>query len=449
MRSGLVLLFVLVHDVRLLVGQEEASDAYEEPEEEPSALEDYHATTHGEAGQQFDFVGKEAVASTQKRPQGESDMPSVVEQLQRLLNGGGESKMLKVEPLSLTDMLKAVSEATLSQAAKAPRSKGGAGQKRPTASLPSIKPGTPISQVLQHMRRSLETAASVEAARQPPPTTMAKRSGARMSSDRDRMSGTDDYIGRLDARGLDMLEAELRAKLARIALARRRMASGDASHDDVNVAAAAEEEEERPEEGMDGMEEEEEEDRAGEEEEEEEEEDSVASGVVGTALGGSGAAHARMQSALSALEGALGRMLGDLGEGSESDNRGEGDGSDDTASYAARLAAEARARDGLGADDGTGHAEGGLQPMRVAEGTPLHEMLKEVMGGHAEGGEPVQIQVPCSRCCMLGPPCRRVLEAHAPLSWPPFSHSMRQRPSSHSPCLARAGIHGRPQRPAA
>ena len=210
---------------------------------EPSALERHEVSTH-EAGQQYDYVrdevavtvdgGEDAIAAGVNPALAhlakifgdglKLDNAKVIHLDDEDEAGGGATGDLAEALKKLTQSLAASNEQRRSKRrpTKQPASDDdapAAKRNKAPAALPSMPPDTPLTSVLQAMRDSLAAAkpAAVAAARRAVDSEAAGASAP--------LGGGGEYIDRLDDRGLDLLEEELRAKLARVAVARRRLSA--------------------------------------------------------------------------------------------------------------------------------------------------------------------------------------------------------------------------------
>ena len=172
---------------------EESDEEYEAPGVEDSSLSGYKTQTHDEAsGTQYNFV--EQAVQEQRSQSGSTGGKSLSE----LLAGGAEVEVIDLKdgtaPSGLRDIIQ-----QMFSAAKPTKAK-------PPAPLPSVPPGTPLSQILQSIRQSMHD--------QPPPKPRASASA------RHDVGGASDgsYLDHMDATGLELLETELLQK----ARARRR-----------------------------------------------------------------------------------------------------------------------------------------------------------------------------------------------------------------------------------
>ena len=122
---------------------EESDEEYEAPGVEDSSLSGYKTQTHDEAsGTQYNFV--EQAVQEQRSQSGSTGGKSLSE----LLAGGAEVEVIDLKdgtaPSGLRDIIQ-----QMFSAAKPTKAK-------PSAPLPSVPPGTPLSQILQSILRFLQ-----------------------------------------------------------------------------------------------------------------------------------------------------------------------------------------------------------------------------------------------------------------------------------------------------
>ena len=360
MRSSDVLRVVLLlalHAGPLRIGAVDAHDpdVYDapEPDVEPSDLETHESQTHAE-GKQYDFVRDEKASAGDGAGSGGSGgggggiPPPAIESLIRQLMADGvlggadpNVRIVNSQGGGFSDAIKALKAMTDSLPPTAPSGggkrarRGGATVPERHSTLPAIEPGTPISQMLQQMRASLTEA------------TVAHHHRKASSASHDGVGGGggggDAYIDHLDERGLALLEADLRQRLARV-VRRRQHLSRLGSHE--------------------GDDEEEDEDTEDEEDTEDDDIAGRAASTSATAFASSSMATAAA-SGFTDLERAIDRLLG------AARARGAGDdsaGDDETDSYESRLAAEANLRGTPGEQRSRG----------------LGEMLTRMLGGDSD-----------------------------------------------------------------
>ena len=293
-------------------------------------------------------------------------MHPAMEQLSQLLGGallgrGHRVQLVQGEgdqgPSRLVEALKQMGGA-LTQSAGGKEQKETGRRSRPKSALPPILPGTPITEVLRTIRQTLAAAA---ANAEPDDEEEEDDEDAAGEAAADTSFGR--IIAHLDERGLELLERQLRGKLALVSAARSRFSTRRSSRG----AAADEDEEEAAEEA-------------------EKAEAVEAAQEAGT----------RRSSTLSAV---LNSMLGTGAASSQLRSSGGGGGGggeadESTDSYASRLATEARKRErasrGGAEDDDAADGEGEVFNMQLPE-----EVLRRFLSGannlegNADGEEAV------------------------------------------------------------
>ena len=188
---------------------------YEEPSVEASSLERHQTGTHDSEGQQYNFVeqaARERQASSGKATSladllaGGGEVKTV--SLADLLAGGGGSEVEVVDMESgpakgLHEMIQKLFSSSPGVAAK-PKAK--------PSKLPSVPPDTPLADVLSSIRQTMHSAEVIGG-------DAAGRRGraAEAEAGEGGGGGSDhEYIDHLDARGPDLLEADLLAQLQRV-----------------------------------------------------------------------------------------------------------------------------------------------------------------------------------------------------------------------------------------
>ncbi len=163
---------------------------FEEPEVEQSELERHQFGTHTANSEQYDFV-RPALAEREKEGDGQGGQWRQT----RLPNG---MKLVGMADFPLLPLMQAMFN-------KGPSADGDEDDDNddgPPQILPPIEQGMPMSRVLQHIRQTLSEA-------KPPP------SSRRAARDLGDGADGDGYIDHLSARGLQLLEADLRRKVTR------------------------------------------------------------------------------------------------------------------------------------------------------------------------------------------------------------------------------------------
>ena len=357
--------------VTVLRAQEGIDDVYEAPEVEPSALERHEAGTH-EAGQQYDFVRDEATAA--EGSEDTDDQPNIHPMIKQLLGGVPRGarviQMDDAEGLDVADVLRNFLSRSMNVPSSDSQKKGQ--QKRRAPSLPSIATDTPVSQVLQQMRESLARAAPKGGRGRRRDDDDDDDDDDGEDDDEDDGARADAFISHLDLRGLDLLERDLRRKLARVGAARHRLLAAARARGREARGRASASSRLRTDGDV--------------EEPAEPEEDAGAS------------AAARPGSALGTLEKALLNMMGRRslrasGEDEETGTTGAGV-QDETDGYGARLAAEARARaraGGDGDDDADGADAG--DDGSAAYARSLEDVIQRMFIGQYDDGDVVEMNV--------------------------------------------------------
>lgn len=376
-RSTLVVLIIA------FAAAQQDAEIFEEPEVEPSELERHQSgrSTMSGGPTQYDFVSEEAARIDESGEEETGGDGSPGDILRRLFGGSGGGQSVQMinlegdgapelsrEMKDMIDSLKKMHEQLLktrgSRGSGGGSSKGRSRNERSKGpSLPSIPPGTPISEVLQHIRQSLarETAERKQQQQQEEEDAGAAQSSGGADALHPRRIGSDvvrsahdanDFVDRLDARGLDLLEAELQSRLRRVWARRRELALG----------------------GERGL-----------------EEGDSAAADVGVKPGNTGgwrrSTSTPIEPAASSLEQALQRMLRRIqpgGAAAAAASADDDDEGDETQRYAERLAAEGRAKDRRsgGDDDEDDEEEGG----ELSRPRSLGELLGLTAGDGGEGG---------------------------------------------------------------
>jgi hypothetical protein len=285
-----------------------------------------------------------------------------IRHLSQLLGGGGGQRVQIVDADDgdddanpLIQMLKRTSEALAAQHGKKTQRTAKA-RRAPPPSLPPIPAGTPITGVLHAVRESLARAAPTERERAREREAARGEHDADDADDADYAAAGGAYIAHLDERGLDLLEADLRAQLAQVAAARARLATSR------RPPARA-----KP-----------------NPEPEAAETDEAAGDADDTRRVSS--LEAALQRMLNGGGAAGSRLLGGVSSGESADGVGE---ADETESYASRLADEARRRERRLRGEEEEEAE-------LEEGggaSSVEELVARMLGRPMGEGEAVEMKV--------------------------------------------------------
>ena len=163
---------------------------FEEPEVEQSELERHQFGTHTANSEQYDFV-RPTLVEREKEGDGQGGQWRQT----RLPNG---MKLVGMADFPLLPLMQAM----FNKGSSADGDEDDDNDDGPPQILPPIEQGMPMSRVLQQIRQTLSEA-------KPPP------SSRRAARDLGDGADGDGYIDHLSARGLQLLEADLRRKVTR------------------------------------------------------------------------------------------------------------------------------------------------------------------------------------------------------------------------------------------